>query len=166
MISLDDKRWVGLKGGYKVEFDPRPHLLQLEADNDAKSAWAALWENLHHQGDVGEASYAAVPHLVRAHRDRNRADWNLYALVATIELARDERTNPPLPAWLEEDYKRSIQELAMLGSSQIMESGSTESVRAILSVIAIAKGARAHAKLLLEFSEDEIREAEPRIYGP
>jgi hypothetical protein len=53
-----------------------------------------MWEELHHQGDVGDASYAAVPELVRIHRDGRAADWNLYAMVAIIELARTESQNP------------------------------------------------------------------------
>jgi len=54
----------------------------------------------HHQGDVGEASYAAVPHPVRIYHKRAVIDWKTYAIVAVIELARDERKNPEIPQWL------------------------------------------------------------------
>lgn len=63
MISFDDPRWDDLEGGYRIEYDPRPALLTLEDSPDDPDAWAELWEELHHQGDVGEASYAAVPYL-------------------------------------------------------------------------------------------------------
>jgi len=35
-----------------------------------------------------------VPHLVRIYRERRVLDWNTYAMVATIELARDSKKNP------------------------------------------------------------------------
>ena len=60
------------------------------------------WQNLEGQGDVGVASYAAVPHLVRLYRQRGAVDWNTYAIVAVIELARDTGKNPEVPNWLKE----------------------------------------------------------------
>jgi len=70
---------------------------------DEAAAWDELWQQLHHQGGIGEVAYAAVPELVRVHRQRAAAEWNTYALVATIELARDADGNPPVPDWLETD---------------------------------------------------------------
>ena len=87
MLSLDDKRWRDFSGGYRVPFDPRPLLSKLETEDDTKDVWRELWGELHHQGDVGEASYASVPHFVRIYRQRDAIDWNTYAIVAIIELA-------------------------------------------------------------------------------
>lgn len=119
MLSFDDERWDHLTGGYKSPFDPRPCLQKLESRQDIASAWKELWEDLHHQGDVGDASYAAVPELVRIHRDESAADWNLYAMVAIIELARTESRNPDVPNWLREDYFHAIEELARMGAKEI-----------------------------------------------
>ena len=94
MLSFDDERWKNLKGGYKTLFDPRPFLAQLEKQQDTTTVWQQLWEYLHHQGDVGDASYAAITALVRIHRKVGHTDWNTFAIVATIELARTERDNP------------------------------------------------------------------------
>ena len=157
MLSLDDERWNHLTGGYKARFDPRPSLQKLETQQDTASAWEELWEELHHQGDVGDASYAAVPELVRIHRDGRESDWNLYAIVATIELARTESQNPEVPDWLRDNYFRSIQELARMGSEHIFSADEPETKRAILSVIAISKGLRTHAKFLVAYSEDELK---------
>jgi hypothetical protein len=33
----------------------------LQSNTDSSKAWDELWNELHHQRDVGEASYAAVP---------------------------------------------------------------------------------------------------------
>ena len=135
MLSFDDERWNHLKGGYKTPFDPRPSLRKLESQNDTATAWQELWEDLHHQGDVGDASYASIPELVRIHRKGSAADWNLYAMVAIIELARTELRNPEVPEWLEwlrDDYFRSIQELAQMGTKDILSADESETKRAIL----------------------------------
>jgi hypothetical protein len=59
--DYNDERWIELKGGYRTRFDPRPALSQIRDGVRSDEAWTALWEDLHHQGVVGEASYAAVP---------------------------------------------------------------------------------------------------------
>src|ERR1700733_9584133 len=119
MLSLDDNRWNNLTGGYRTKCDPRPLLAQLESEQNKETAWNELWEELHHQGDVGEASYASVPHLVRIHRANGAVDWNPYAIVAIIELARGKGDNPQVPTWLEEDYLPAIRELAEIGAAAI-----------------------------------------------
>jgi predicted house-cleaning noncanonical NTP pyrophosphatase (MazG superfamily) len=160
MLSLDDRRWQTLAGGYRVPFDPRLQLSKLAANNDTKAAWQALWEELHHQGDVGEASYAAVPHLVRIYRQRGVVDWNTYAIVAVIELARDSGKNPEVPEWLKEDYLQAIRDLAEAGAAEVLKAKNSEDIRAILSILAIAAGARTHAKFLINYSAEELLEME------
>ena len=93
-----------LRAGIERSSTRRPQLSELLANNNTKVAWNELWEGLHHQGDVGEASYAAVPHLVRIYRERREFGWNTYAIVAVIELARDDGKNPKMPKW----YERKI----------------------------------------------------------
>jgi len=65
MLSFDDERWNHLTGRYKTPFDPRPFLRRLENQQDTETAWQELWEELHHQVDVGDASYTAIPELLR-----------------------------------------------------------------------------------------------------
>lgn len=151
-----------MAGGYRTRFDPRPLLARLETEQDTSNIWRELWEGLHHQGDVGEASYAAVPYLVKIHRMRGGVDWNTYAIVAIIELARTEGNNPDVPKWLEEDYFRATQELAAIGASEILQTEDLETSRAILSVQAIAKGLRTHGKFLVNYSEEELLIMESR----
>jgi hypothetical protein len=160
LLNLNDTRWQNLDGGYRTRFDPRPLLSHLETNKGAKAAWHELWEGLHHQGDVGEASYAAVPHLVRIYRGRGAIDWNTYAIVAVIELARDEGKNPKVPKWLEEDYFQAIRDLAEIGAVEILRTKNAEEVRAILSILAISAGARIHAKFLVAYSAEELLEIE------
>lgn len=158
MISLEDARWSNMTGGYKMPLDPRPLLKRLETDSDSTEVWHELWDELHHQGDVGEASFGAVPFLVRSYRKRAVLDWNTYAIVAIIELARKEGKNPDVPRWIEDDYFQAIRELAEIGAGEVLHAETAEDVRAILSIIAIAKGLRIHSELLLKYAEDELRE--------
>ena len=82
-------------------------------------------------------------------------------MVAIIELALTESRNPEVAEWLRDDYSRSIQELAQMGTKDILFADESETKRAILSVIAIAKGFRTHGKFLVAYSEDELSEMEP-----
>jgi hypothetical protein len=145
-----------------MKCDPRPLLAQLENEQTREKAWHGLWEELHHQGDVGEASYASVPHLVRIHRTSGTVDWNTYAIVAIIELARGKGNNPKVPSWLEEDYHSAIQELAEIGAAEIWRTDEPDAVLSILGIIAIARGLRTHGKFLVMYSEDELLEIESR----
>lgn len=158
MISLEDARWSSLTGGYRMPFDPRPLLKRLETEGNTPEVWQQLWEELHHQGDVGEASFAAVPFLLEGYRRRGVLDWNTYAIVAIIELARTNGNNPDVPQWIKSDYFRAIRELAEIGATEILRAETPEDVRAILSILAMEKGLRLHGELLMKYGEDELRE--------
>jgi len=86
-----------LNGGYGVPYDSEPALMRLSTSRD--EAISELWENLYHQGDVGPASYAAVPALVQAGE---------LSLAATIEVARNSGSNPELPEGLREQYELAL----------------------------------------------------------
>ena len=158
MLAMDDERWVGLKGGYRMPIDTRILIKNLESGVDDAAAWDALWEELHHQGDVGEASYATVPHLVRIYRESGTIDWRTYAIVSTIELARTESGNPEIPAWMRVDYFQALDELAELGTEQILKASDQTTSTSILGLIAIVKNLRVFGKLLSHYSEEEILE--------
>ena len=159
MISLEDARWSKMTGGYKMPFDPRPLLRKLETEHDT----ATVWDELHHQGDAGDASFAAVPFLVRIYQERGVIDWNTYAIVAIIELARTEGKNPDVPEWIAEDYFQAIRKLAEIGTTEVMRAEAADDVCAILSVMAIEKGLRTHGKFLVNYSEAEMIDIESRV---
>jgi hypothetical protein len=165
MLALDDVRWKQMTGGYKGPYDPRPALVLLESNGADETAWDELWSELHHQGDVGEASYAAVPHLVRIYRKHGRPDWNTYAIVATVELARDSSGNPPVPEWLAGGYRRALDDLAAVALAQLPDAADSETVRSMLAIVAIWKGARTYGHVLAELTEDEVQELEEQAFG-
>ena len=157
MLPLDDPRWPTLLGGRSVPYDPRGAFRQLEA-GEVDAGWGDLWDGLHHQGNVNQASFASVPHLVRIQLQRGRLDWNPYALVATIELARDAPENPPMLEWLRPSYDAALEDLFALAIREFSRAASPTEAQALLSVLALSKGDRRRARILLVYTDDELDE--------
>jgi len=165
-VGTSDSRFEGLRGAYGVPYDPRPAINRLASGVDEAAAWDELWQHLYHQGGIGEAAYAAVPELVRVHRQRGVPDWRTYAFVATIELARDADGNPPLPDWLEADYARALTQLAELGAKEVLGASDVSLTRSALAILAIQNGARTYGRFLLMYGEDELLEMRDSLNAP
>ena len=73
--------------------------------------FSELWENLHHQGDVGLASYLSIYHIVSTCIDRQSFDWNYIGLCVVIEHYRLSEHNPKLPAEYEAEYFDALHKL-------------------------------------------------------
>jgi hypothetical protein len=155
--SLDDNHWAGLRGGYRIPYDPCRALAALARGEGAVAAWDELWQNLHHQGDIGEASFAAIPHLVRMQAGSNVPDWNVYALAGTVELARDRPGNPSLPSELQGSYDSAWAQLMEIGLRDLGRARESTDVRCILGVLA-SKGERSLGQCAIDLTEDERRE--------
>ena len=158
MLDLADTRWNDLEGGYRVRYDPRRALRHLESGIGAGEAWEELWQGLHHQGDVGTASYAAIPHIVRIHEARGVPDWNTYAILGVIDIARREPRNPMVPEWLTDDYEAAWRNIVPLALADLARSTDPTLVQAALAAIAIAKGLHRTGEVILDFTEDELDE--------
>jgi hypothetical protein len=158
MLELNDPRWDQLAGGRRTQFDPRQALRQLASGVAVERAWAELWDGLHHQGNVDTAAYAAVPHLVRIHRQRDVPDWNTYAILGAIEREHHARRNPAIPAWLASGYQSAWHEIIGLALHDLERSEHPRLVQSALGVIAMARGLRRTAEVLLDFTEDELEE--------
>jgi hypothetical protein len=105
MLSLNDDKWKGFEGGYRINYDASITLKKLESlTQPSEKIWNELWEELFHQGDVGLASYACVPQLYRIYHEKKWIDFQLPNFVSAVEQARNEEHNPVLPKWLEEEY--------------------------------------------------------------
>jgi hypothetical protein len=162
MLPLNDPTWKRLRGGYKVPYDASVPLSRLERGDDV---WDELWQELHHQGDVGEASYASVPHLVRIGASLTNRDWNVYALVSTIEVERHRKSNPPVPEWVRADYEKALTDLLALG---LMDLGRTEdalTMRSILGAVALARGALKLGAWIAFADESEIDDTVENHYA-
>jgi hypothetical protein len=67
-----------------------------------------------------------------------------------------------MPKWWEENYLLAIRELGEIGAGEISRTDEPEAVRAILSLIASAKGLRTHGRFLAWYSENELSDIESR----
>lgn len=154
MIPLSDLKWKDFDGGYRDQYDASVPLSRLESEAEGlDSIWSELWENLYHQGDVGVASYAAIPHLARIIRSRKILDYNPFALTVAIELARGRGNNPGLPDWLTGDYHQALGDIAKYGCDNLDGEWDSSILKSVLALIAIIKGNRDLGELLFEVDD-------------
>jgi hypothetical protein len=158
MISEHDPRWASLKGGYRVPYDPRPALQRLRAaPNDAK-VWDDLWNNLHHQGDLGEASYVAIVALTQMRETVALPSDQFFALASTIEVERRRRTNPKPPEWLAEEYRAVWGELLEYALDELKTSVDPKVLQSAVAVVFLAKGLTALGALTWYHDESTLAE--------
>jgi hypothetical protein len=159
MLPLNDERWKNLEGGYRAKYDASVPLSRIENEPSAIGPiWDELWENLYHQGDVGIASYAAIPHIARIIRQRDLLDYSPVALAVSVELARGRGNNPPLPEWLETSYHDALLNIAEFACSKFMEEWNPYFLKSALSLLAIIKGNRNLGELIVEIDYGDERQ--------
>ena len=143
-----------MEGGYRVLYDPRPAMTRIR--NGDRTAWTELFTELHHQGDIGEVAFAAIPHLVDIHIERNATDWDTFSLAALIEERRGLGSNPDVPPTLKQAYDAAWKRLTDAALREYANAGTPELVSSILAVLAFAKGQRALGRFASPaFTEDE-----------
>jgi len=150
MIPLDSGRWSELRDAYGSASRVAVILRAVEAGEDNDQAWDDLWSRICHQGDVCDAAYAAVPHLVRVARDPSRTRWELVALPAAIEAARLTGKAPAIPHDLDDAYHSAVRALAEVCVARAHGSWDHVSGQAILAGLAVSKGLGMLAGAILE----------------
>ena len=159
MLPLNDERWKELEGGYRDKYDTSVPLSKLEKGSSAAGPiWNELWENLYHQGDVGIASYAAIPHIAKIIHQRNLLDHSPLALAVSVELARGRENKPSLPEWLETSYRDALLDMAEFACAKLREKWNPYFLKSTLSLLAIIKGNRNLGELLLEIDYGDERQ--------
>ncbi len=141
-------------GGYRVLYDASPGLRRLLADGPNEELWEEFWTELHHQSDVHQASYAAVPWLVEFVRRSSKIDWNALALVATIELERNQHNNPEVAKELSADYYAALKSLPVVLGTHPDQEWSELVVQSAVACIALARGQRWFARAYFELDRD------------
>jgi hypothetical protein len=154
-MDFSDERWSGLLGGYRLPCDPRAALRAIDEGRNVDAAWSELWEELHHQGDVDLASYAAVPHLAGLAAAGKAGGWNAYALSATIEQSREHERNPAMPDWLASDYAQAWTTLFASALDALRTADDPDVISSVLGVVAIHKRMPVLGRLASDFSETE-----------
>jgi hypothetical protein len=160
-MTLENPIWATLEGGYKIPYDASIPLLQLRVAHDEAATnliFNELWDNLHHQGDVGLASYYAIPHLVDSCISTNSFDWNYVGLCLVIEHCRLSNNNPNLPDNLQEDYFNALNRLKTYLLAHFENINDGETLKLTLSLFATLKGYRELGKAIEFLDADVIQE--------
>ena len=160
-MTLDDKLWEKLRGGYKRPYDASVPLRQLEEATDEEEIsriYEELWSELHHQGDVGLASYLALPQLARIGKAKGLFDADLLGLCCVIEQQRHLGNNPPLPKEYAEYYQRGLEELKQYVISKIGTEQDEGTLRMALSALATCAGHIKLGKSIMELDNDVMDE--------
>jgi hypothetical protein len=160
-MNLDHPTWQKIKGGYKVSYDVSIPLKLLEASSnkaEMEAIFHELWDELHHQGDVGIASYLALPQLARIARQKNLFDWNILGLCAVIEQERHSDKNPELPEEYLEYYKAGMQDLKSFIISNLTKDHDGDTLRVAYSALATFSSQIKLGKAIINLDEDVLDE--------
>ena len=165
LLPLDDPRWQTYRGGYnRVPFDCVPLIRQLEADGTSEAFWQTVWDELHHQGDVGEATYAIVPYLARHLLKTDSIDVMIFGFVSVVELERHSHANPPIPPELQPGYDWGIQQLLTAALAKPVGSWDEYLLRYYVALLAAIKGHRTLCNAYQEMGEPEARKFLAEFY--
>ena len=161
MLALDDPAWKQLTHAYGSATDI-PDLLRALAASPRPLApdaepWFSLWSSLCHQGVAYEASYAAVPHIVRiATEEAGPVDFSFFQLPAAIEVARQSGRGPAVPAAFGPDYRAAIAGLADCVALHRRENWDRDALLCACAALAVAKGHHAAADAIMNLDDDWI----------
>lgn len=160
MLSLTDIRWQDFTSGYQLKYDASLSLKQLEAassGNEVVQILDELWNELHHQGDVGTASYLAVPQLVRIGIEKRLTDWRLIGLIALIEIQRHE-SQIAIPQQYKAEYFSALQQIEELIAVNTNLPWDRKYTSCALAALAASKGQIDMAKVIQELSDPDLTE--------
>jgi len=157
MLSLDSRLWSELRHAYGVASDTPTLLRQLQSlpDSSGESEpWLSLWSSLAHQGEVYSASFAAVPHVVRAlTTDPASASFTYFQFPAQVEICRQNH-GTPIPPDLAPAYFAALAELPALVGAASARPWDADFMACALSAIAAAKGSTKVAEAAMELTPE------------
>jgi hypothetical protein len=149
MIDLDSPKWKDLRGGYRTAYDASPILRALStSDVLPASFWEDVWNNLYHQGDVGDASYAVMPCLAKIYAEKRWIDYQLPTYAYAVEEARSRSVNEPPPGWLRSEYEKSVIDIANYCLVNRIDCNDPDYGKAVVLLVAIIVGAKDIADLI------------------
>ena len=156
LLDLNDDRWSTYNGGYShTPYDPRPLIRRLVVGESDQELWATVWDELHHQGDIGEASYALVSYLPKFLSVADSIDWNPLGFTAVVEIERHSAGNPSVPRELQTSYHAALLDLPARALSHRSPPRDIGFTQCLAACVAAGLGHRHLARAYLDFGEDE-----------
>lgn len=158
-LPLDSERWVELRGGHG-RYDAAPILEELlEGYLPLDRFWSLAWAELHHQGEVGNASYLAIP-WIWAHYCSNELepDEELVWFVGTVERCRHRGDNELLLEAYAKGFQRSLREIAATCAAVVRSSHGFHFLKGSMHLLAVLAGQDELAELMDLVEEDQVAE--------
>jgi len=155
MLPLDDPRWMTYIGGYREPWDASEALGRLLEGEAPDQALEELGNELCHQGDLGSASYAALPWLVEYLRRRPELDAWAVGLILTIEFGRPFHGDQ-MPDEVREGYDQAIRLLPEIVLSKRGGHWDDRQVQVAASVLALGQGNLWMARTYYELDRAEL----------
>ena len=156
-LPLDSPRWHELDHAYGKAADIPVLLRQLASlppSGPDDEPWFSLWSALTHQGDVYAASFAAVPHVVRAFAlAPDRAGAAYLQFPAWVEICR-KRQSVTVPPDLHGAYATALAALPHLVAAAAVRTWDDEFLACALAALAAVKGSADVAEAALELTPD------------
>ena len=161
MLSLESPRWAELRHAYGSASDIPALLRQLvglPSSAEGAQPWLTLWSALAHQGDVYSASFAAVPHVVKALASNPiKAEHSYFQFPAWVEICR-AKSAVEIPEDLRSAYFESLAQLPGLVAAASNRPWEPEFLSCTLAAIAAAKGQASIAEAALELTPEVAQE--------
>lgn len=161
MIDLDSPRWSEPEDAYGAATDIPKLLRQLdslptaEGDNEP---WFSIWSRLAHQGDVYSASFAAVPHVIRAlETDPVAAHSTYFQFPAWVEICR-QKNSLAVPPDLAGPYSDALAKLPSLVAAAAARPWDADLLVCALAAVAAAKGFPSVAEAVQELDPETASE--------
>jgi hypothetical protein len=144
--------------GRQIHFHLLRQLDTLPAAEGQQEPWFSLWSALAHQGDVYSASFAAVPHVVRALASApTSADPTYFHFPAWVEICRT-KNSIAVPEDLSPAYFGALSQLPGLVAAAAARPWDASFLSCALSAIAAAKNQPVVAEAVLELSPEAASE--------
>jgi hypothetical protein len=157
VLILESNRWFELRHAYGAATDIPALLYQLTTLPNSQGEaepWFSLWSALAHQGDVFDASFAAVPHVVHAAESNPlKADSVYFQFPAWIEICR-QKQKLEVPDELAAAYFDALARLPSLVAAASAREWDPDFLQCALSAIAAAKGQPLVAEAAQELSPE------------
>ena len=160
-MELEDRTWGLLNGGYRIPYDASKPLRKLKgsiSQKERQELFDELWENLHHQGNVGLASYMAVPHLIDICIENKSLDWNFIGLCVAIENCRVSGENPELPIQHDDLYFGSLTKFEKYLLVNLKDINDRTAFRLALALLATVNGQPRLGKAIEMLDEDAVND--------
>ena len=153
VLSLDSNRWRQLTHAYGPAADT-PVPLQKLYDSPNGDIWSDLFGTVLHQGDVTEAAYAAIPHVLAASNSvplAERVEYLVFAAAAVDGLDKKQ-----CPDDLKADFDaaiKSAREMAM----EVLEHATLNDLEHpyLYETLAAVNGLPTLARIVQQFSNEE-----------